>query len=198
MLWWSHLLLNQQWSGDLLIITTSILSNHHKSDKIAEPERMTNFKYCVSYLLKKKIVLIILYFTGAPPVVGRANFNVNFAEYEGMNISLTASVSSIIPLSSDYPKWKINFFHEVPSNAMYSSSARIDGKINSTLSLHGLKLRSNSGNYTCTAKNICGSSFVFGYMTVLRGRRSYSCSCISKVHFALWKKIMTQSTILCL
>ena len=45
----------------------------------------------------------------------------------------------------------------------------IDGVIYSNLTLYELSFENNSNNYTFTAENKCGSSFVYVYIDVRKG-----------------------------
>ena len=48
-----------------------------------------------------------------------------------------------------------------------------EGEQRSTLFLHDLKSRTDSGNYSITVKNRCGFSTEFGVINILQGNYSF-------------------------
>ena len=118
-------------------------------------------------LLKYSSLNIITHHAGSAPLVSRENFRYYITRTEGTNITLTATVTTDLPLSSGYPVWQVA--HEMlPSNAKVDNYT-IDGVLYSNLSLYNLSYYENSGNYTFTASNECGTSSVFTFIEVTEG-----------------------------
>ena len=107
-----------------------------------------------------------------PPHVERIDFFNYIRRYEGSNLTLSAKVSSNIPLLAGYPKWAVDFNLPLPSTAMVDNCT-IDGTIYSNLTLYELSFENDTGNYTFTAENKCGSSFVYVYIDVRKGTLLY-------------------------
>ena len=104
---------------------------------------------------------------GSAPLVTRENFRCYITIPEGSNITLTAAVTTDLPLSSGYPVWKV-FHGTLPSTAKVDNYTN-DGVLYSNLSLYNLSYYEDSGNYTCTASNECGMSSVFTFIQVTKG-----------------------------
>ncbi|XP_065884700.1 uncharacterized protein [Dysidea avara] len=100
-----------------------------------------------------------------PPHVERIDFFNYIRRHEGSNLTLSAKVSSNIPLLAGYPKWAVDFNLSLPSTAMVDNYT-INGTIYSNLTLYELSFENDTGNYTFTAENKCGSSFVYVYIDV--------------------------------
>ena len=105
----------------------------------------------------------------------------NFPHYllltEGTNRTLITNVTSDLPLSSGYPAWRVSN-HDLPQNAMVENKT-IDGILCNKLLLYHLSYY-NSGNYTITAANECGTSLVFVYIDVKKGTL-WHFSCVVKL-----------------
>ena len=104
---------------------------------------------------------------GSAPLIIRENFRYYITITEGSNITLTATVTTDLSLSNGYPVWQV-FQGTLPSTAKVDNYTN-DGVIFSNLSLYNLSYYEDSGNYTCTASNECGMSFVFTFIQVTKG-----------------------------
>ena len=104
---------------------------------------------------------------GSVPLVSRENFRYYIAITEGSNITLTAAVTSDLPLSNGYPVWQV-VHGMLPSTAKVDNCTN-DGVLYSNLSLYNLSYYDDTGNYTCTAINECGMSSVFTFIQVTKG-----------------------------
>ena len=95
----------------------------------------------------------------------------NFPHYilltEGSNRTLITNITSDLPLSSGYPAWQVSN-RDLPSNAVVDNTI-IDGVLCNKLLLYDLSYYYNSGNYTITAGNECGTSLAFVYIDVEKG-----------------------------
>ena len=103
----------------------------------------------------------------APHVVGD-NFHQYISETEGSNLTLITSIISDLPLSSGYPVWEVIDHKSLPSTAVVDNYTN-DGILHSKLSLYNLSFYDDSGNYTNTVSNKCGTSFVFTFIEVTKG-----------------------------
>ena len=118
-------------------------------------------------LLKYSSLNVMTHHVGSAPLVSRENFRYYITRIEGSNITLTATVTTDLPLSSGYPVWQVAH-GMLPSNAKVDNYT-IDGVLYSNLSLYNLSYYENSGNYTFTASNECGTSLVFTFIEVTKG-----------------------------
>ena len=106
---------------------------------------------------------------GNPPQMEPINF-LNQSYYlaiEESNITLTTKIST----SHDFPLDGINWTkndHSLPPTAKVTNYT-IDGELYSNLSVYNLSYNDDGGQYTCTASNECGTSFVFASIAVKKG-----------------------------
>ena len=106
--------------------------------------------------------------TGSAPHVVSDNFHHYASETEGHNLTLTTLVTSDLPLSSGYPIWGVLGDRSLPSTAVVDNYTD-GGILHSRLSLYNLSYFDDSGNYTNTASNKCGTSFIFVFIQVTKG-----------------------------
>ena len=106
--------------------------------------------------------------TGSAPHVVRDHFYRYVSETEGHNLTLTTFVTSDLPLSSGYPIWGVLGDQSLPSTAVVDNYTE-GGILHSRLSLYNLSYFDDSGNYTNTASNKCGTSFIFTFIQVTKG-----------------------------
>ena len=105
-------------------------------------------------------------YTGFPPRVYPMNFPHYLLLTEGDNRTLIANVTSDLPLCSG-PTWRVSN-HDLPPNAIVENET-IDGVLCNKLLLYNLSYDYNSGNYTISAGNECGTSLAFVYINVKKG-----------------------------
>ena len=110
---------------------------------------------------------IMTHHAGSAPLVSSENFRYYITLIEGSNITLIATVTSDLPLSSGYPVWQV--VHGILPSTAKVVNYTIDGVLYSNLSLYNLSYYENSGNYTFTASNECGTSSVFTFIEVTKG-----------------------------
>lgn len=95
----------------------------------------------------------------------------NFPHYllltEGSNRTLITNITSDLPLSTGYPAWRVSD-RDLPPNAKVENKT-INGVLCNKLLLYDLSYDNNSGNYTITAGNECGTSLAFVYIDVKKG-----------------------------
>ncbi|XP_065884691.1 uncharacterized protein [Dysidea avara] len=121
--------------------------------------------------LRTVIVVAMVSCSGAPPHVDRFDFSYYIPKHKGNNLNLTTNISSNIPLSSGYPQWIKDFRLPLPSTAVVDNYTT-GGVRYSRLSLYDLSFEDDTGNYTNTVKNQCGSSFVYIYIDVMEGTKT--------------------------
>jgi len=80
-------------------------------------------------------------------------------------------VSSNIPLLQGYPEWRRDFRRRLLPSTAVVDNYTTDGVLYSRLSLYELSFEEDSGNYTNTVKNHCGSSFAFVFIDVMKGKK---------------------------
>jgi len=100
------------------------------------------------------------------------NFISPIVKYEGDNLTLFCEISSYLPVSSGYPKWKVYGRPHLPPTAVVNNQT-VDGILYSNLSLKNLSFKDDSGNYTSIVSNQCGTSSVSVYIDVRKGRGLY-------------------------
>ena len=105
--------------------------------------------------------------TGSVPLVVRDNFRYYISITEGNNLTLITNITSELSLSSGYPVWKV-INHSLPPTAVVNNYTD-GGVLHSSLSLYKLSFYDDTGNYTNTASNECGSSSVFVFIQVTKG-----------------------------
>ena len=103
-----------------------------------------------------------------------AHFNYYMLLDEGSNISLITDIATDLVLSNGSPYWSTSTGPNLPKNAKVNNYT-VDGY--SSLSLYDLSYHDDTGNYTCTAVNECGMSFVYVYIEIRRGM-----SCPAKIN----------------
>ena len=106
---------------------------------------------------------------GSAPHVTSDNFYHYISKIEGSNLTLVTSITSNLSLSSGYPVWGVIDHKSLPSTAVVDNYTTADGILHSKLSLYDLSYYNDSGNYTNTASNKCGTSFVFTFIQVTKG-----------------------------
>ena len=110
--------------------------------------------------------IIIFIHIGFPPHVYPTNFPHYMLLTEGSNRTFITNITSDLPLSSGYPTWRVSD-HDLPTNSIVQNKI-IDGVLCNKLLLYDLSYY-NSGNYTITAGNECGTSLAFVYINVKKG-----------------------------
>ena len=95
-----------------------------------------------------------------------AKFRHYFLLDEGSNITLITNITTNLPLLNGSPYWNVSNGPNLPNNAKVNNYT-VNGY--SSLSLYDLSYHDDNGNYTCTAVNKCGTSFVFVYIEIIRG-----------------------------
>ena len=103
---------------------------------------------------------------GSAPHVASDNFYPYILKMEGSNLTLVTSITSNLSFSSD---WEVIDHKSLPSTAVVDNYTTTDGILHSKLSLYNLSYYNDSGNYTNTASNKCGTSFVFTFIQVTKG-----------------------------
>ena len=107
---------------------------------------------------------------GTQPAMS-AHFNHYMLLDEGSNVTLTTEIITDLPLSNRSPSWNVSTGPNLPKNAKVNNYT-VDGF--SSLTLYDLSFYDDTGNYTCTASNKCGTSSEFVYIAIRKGM-----SCVS-------------------
>ena len=103
---------------------------------------------------------------------------------EGSNVTLTTEIITDLPLFNGSPFWNASTGPSLPKNAKVNNYT-IDGHIYSSLILSHLSFYDDAGNYTCTASNMCGTSFMFVYIDITK-----SMSCCPVHHNLIYDKFL--------
>ena len=145
-------------------------SNGHDIGK-ANITILANGKFWLGLCLYTVYLNAAGYHTGSAPHIVRDHFHHYISEIEGHNLTLTTFVTSDLPLISGYPfcNWGVLGGQSLPPTAEVDNYTD-DGILHCRLSLYNLSYFDDSGNYTNTASNKCGTSFIFVFIQITKGK----------------------------